>query len=156
MIVYFVIVVLSIVAEGLGTNHGLLFGNYTYGQTLGMKIWNVPLLIGINWLVLTYAAYVLFRNIRTHVIVRAMLAAFFLVLYDFLLERPAGILDMWNWENMIIPFKNYATWFVFSFVFVLFFSWRRLDIKNPIAVFLILTQFVFFLLLNLTLKVWEF
>lgn len=152
----FVIIITSIVAEGLGTNYGILFGSYFYGKTLGLKIWNVPILIGVNWFVLSYAAYLLVENIRTSIFIKALIGAAFLVLYDFFLERPAGILDMWNWQDNIIPLKNYYTWFIFAYIFIVLLSWKKIEIANPIAVFLVLVQFVFFAILNVTLSVWVF
>src|SRR6478609_3641217 len=44
-------------------NHkGLLFGEYAYGAGLGLKLWNVPLLIGLNWVMLVYCAGAVARN----------------------------------------------------------------------------------------------
>ena len=41
--------VIGMFAEILGVNYGLIFGNYKYGNTLGPKMFNVPILIGYNW-----------------------------------------------------------------------------------------------------------
>ena len=35
--------------EVLGTSTGIIFGSYTYGNTLGLKFLGVPLIIGFNW-----------------------------------------------------------------------------------------------------------
>ena len=42
------------IAEILGVNYGLIFGKYDYGDNLGLKLLGVPLLIGLNWVVLTF------------------------------------------------------------------------------------------------------
>ena len=42
------------IAETIGVNFGILFGDYEYGENLGFKIFGVPFLIGINWIVLTF------------------------------------------------------------------------------------------------------
>ena len=39
-------------AELIGVHSGMLFGNYSYGNNLGLKLAEVPLIIGINWGVL--------------------------------------------------------------------------------------------------------
>ena len=39
-----------------GANTGLIFGNYTYGNILGMKVLGVPLIIGLNWFIVMYCA----------------------------------------------------------------------------------------------------
>ena len=41
--------------EIVGVKTGVLFGEYFYGNNLGLKILGVPILIGINWAVLTFA-----------------------------------------------------------------------------------------------------
>ena len=40
--------------ELLGVNYGLIFGQYVYGDNLGVKVGGVPLLIGANWVMLTF------------------------------------------------------------------------------------------------------
>ena len=43
----------GILVEFLGVNYGLLFGEYSYGKNLGPKLFGVPFLIGMNWVILT-------------------------------------------------------------------------------------------------------
>lgn len=43
----------GIFVEFLGVNYGLLFGEYSYGSNLGPKVFGVPFLIGMNWVILT-------------------------------------------------------------------------------------------------------
>ena len=40
-------------SEYLGVNYGLIFGNYVYGSSLGIKIYDVPILIAANWSIVT-------------------------------------------------------------------------------------------------------
>ena len=39
--------------EFLGVNYGYIFGNYAYGSNLGYKIGGVPVMICVNWVILT-------------------------------------------------------------------------------------------------------
>jgi uncharacterized membrane protein len=55
------VMLLGFMVELIGVNsNGRLFGHYTYGNTLGFKLFEsppfvgVPPLIGLNWLVMTY------------------------------------------------------------------------------------------------------
>ena len=48
--------VIGLSVELIGIHTGLLFGDYKYGFNLGPKLWDVPLVIGINWGVLTVTA----------------------------------------------------------------------------------------------------
>ena len=40
--------------EWLGVNYGVLFGSYEYGQVLGLKFKNIPIIIGVNWFIIIY------------------------------------------------------------------------------------------------------
>src|SRR6218665_3631044 len=42
--------------EVAGVHTHIIFGSYDYGKTLGLKLFDVPLIIGINWLMLVYCA----------------------------------------------------------------------------------------------------
>ena len=42
--------------EVAGVNTGNIFGDYSYGPVLGWQIWNTPLIIGANWLLLIYSS----------------------------------------------------------------------------------------------------
>ena len=51
--IVFIIFFVGMIAEILGVQYGLIFGNYEYGNNLGLKLLCVPILIGFNWVVLT-------------------------------------------------------------------------------------------------------
>ena len=44
----------GMLAEIIGVNKGLIFGEYSYGDALGIKVFGVPILIGINWCILVF------------------------------------------------------------------------------------------------------
>ena len=46
--------ILGMLVEILGVNYGLIFGSYSYGENLGVKIFGVPILIGANWVMLSF------------------------------------------------------------------------------------------------------
>ena len=46
----------GMVTEIIGVNTGYLFGDYSYGEVLGTKIYGVPLLIGMNWFMSVFCA----------------------------------------------------------------------------------------------------
>jgi putative membrane protein len=49
----------------LGVHTGILFGNYKYGNALGLKLNDVPILIGINWFIVVYACGMSALQLRT-------------------------------------------------------------------------------------------
>jgi len=50
-------------AELIGIHTGYLFGDYVYGPTLGPKLWDVPIIIGVNWFILAYLTGSVFRKV---------------------------------------------------------------------------------------------
>lgn len=114
--------------ELIGTKTGYLFGNYQYGDVLGFKLFDVSLIIGVNWFAIVLASSNLVRKVNVPIIFKALLAALLAVLLDFVIEPIAVKYGFWTWKNDIIPLFNYLTWFVFAFIF----SWIYL--KNSIAV----------------------
>ena len=61
-----VIYLIGVLAEVLGVRYNMIFGNYYYGNSLGPQVLEVPLIIGFNWLTLSFATYgvssYLFKN----------------------------------------------------------------------------------------------
>lgn len=135
--------------EVLGVSTGLIFGSYSYGATLGLKLADVPLLIGVNWVILIYCVgnSVKYLKIRNH-LVRSLIGALFLVILDILIEPVAIRFDYWSWEGMNIPFQNYVAWFVFSFCMLMFFFARKFRKNNPAAITMLVSQMLFFWVLN--------
>ena len=141
------------VAEWIGVNKHWLFGDYTYGETLGLKLLGVPLIIGCNWFMLIYSAGVLMQRSRLKsFILRVLIGALLLVLLDFLIEPVAVYFDYWHWVNSVVPLKNYSCWFAISLLMLLLFELFRFKQQRIVAVILLLTQFAFFGLLCLIIR----
>ena len=48
------IFLIGMIAEILGVNFGIIFGEYEYLDNLGIKIFGVPIIIGVQWILLTF------------------------------------------------------------------------------------------------------
>lgn len=140
--------------EVLGVNTGIIFGQYSYGKVLGFKIWDTPLMIGVNWLILVYASCTLvnhiFRTLSSSLL-KAFLAASLMVLLDILIEPVAIALGFWFWETEHIPLQNYLAWFGIAFILCYIFQLFLKDNLNFVAVILFFLQFAFFLIIGLTI-----
>lgn len=136
--------------EVIGVNTGLIFGNYSYGATLGIKLLAVPLLIGVNWLILVYCTGVFLEyfNLKSRWLFSALGAGILLGI-DFLIEPVAIRFDYWSWFGGIIPIQNYLGWYIFSFFLFMFLSSSNFRKENYTAIVLLFSQIVFFLVLNL-------
>lgn len=141
--------------EVVGVSTGQIFGTYKYGETLGFKLFETPLSISINWLLTAYAsaAFVSLATKGTwNWFVKAVFAACIMVGLDSFIEPVAPKIDMWTWENGVVPFKNYVGWFCISLpIQMLFFAFVK-SAKNKVAVAVLVLQFAFFILLNAFLR----
>lgn len=142
--------VAGFLVEVLGVHTGLIFGEYAYGATLGFKLWDVPLVIGLNWLLLVYAMGTLVTRLHLPAYAQAGLAALGLTALDLLIEPVAMRLDFWQWQGDSVPLQNYFGWFAVSFVLLLAFRMLRFEKGNPIAGAVLALQIIFFGILNFT------
>ncbi|KPQ15000.1 carotenoid biosynthesis protein [Algoriphagus formosus] len=136
-------------AELIGIHTGYLFGDYVYGPTLGPKLWDVPIIIGVNWFILAYLTGSVFRKVPNDYYA-AFLGALAMTALDYIIEPVAVALDFWYWKFDVIPVENYLGWFGVSFVVHLIFRKAKFEKFNPIALLLLLTLIVFFTVLNFT------
>jgi len=136
--------------EVAGVNTGLIFGDYSYGDALGLKLFSTPLLIGVNWLILVFCTGVFLEQFKfKSSFVFSLLGALILLSLDFLIEPIAIRFDYWSWAGGEIPLQNYLGWYIFSFL--LFWIFRGLDFQkqNKAAIVLLFAQAGFFLVLNI-------
>jgi bisanhydrobacterioruberin hydratase len=141
------IFIIAFTIEAFGVNTGLIFGHYEYGEGLGLKLFQTPLIIGINWLFLVYTTSAVVEKLKFSVIIKILLASLGMLLYDIVLEQLASKLDMWYWKNEVIPFQNYLAWFAVALLFHSLLKILKVRIENKLALLILICQFLFFLLL---------
>jgi putative membrane protein len=135
--------------EMMGVQTGKIFGTYYYGYALGYKIKHVPIIIGLNWVMLILATHTIAHKWSNKLYISATIGAGLMVLLDFLIEQVAPKFHFWHWQNDVIPIQNYVAWFVISFFFHGMGTLLKFDKENPMAIFIFAIQIVFFLMLNL-------
>lgn len=130
--------------EVAGVHTGAIFGEYAYGEVLGFKIVEVPIIIGTNWLMLTYLCGSVTDRLPVALAVKVLIAAGLMTLLDFVIEPVAVRLDFWQWQGGTIPLQNYLAWYGISAV--LFFLYFKMPFqkKNGLAPLLLGLQFLFF------------
>ncbi len=138
-------------AEMIGVHTGLLFGNYSYGDAMSVKLMNVPILIGINWFVVVFCSYVIvtrYLPVSIGPVATSALAALMTTGFDWLMEPVAVTLGFWSWQDAHIPIFNFICWFVISFLLIRVFIRIKVPTANPFALYLLLIQAAFFLFLR--------
>ncbi len=135
--------------EWAGITTGLIFGSYAYGNGLGIKMLDVPLIIGVNWAVLVFSAAAILNKLKINHWLKAALGATIMVAYDFLLEPVAMRFDFWDWQGGNIPLQNYLAWWITAFLMSLGVLKYVSNRKNKIAPFVLAIQTLFFAVLIL-------
>ena len=139
--------------ELAGVQSGLIFGQYTYGATLGPKIWGTPLIIGINWAMLVYASVSISNSSFTEfpIIVKAAVGATLMVLLDIFIEPVAVKFDFWSWASapmnklIVAPLENYIVWWLAAFLLNYLVQTIMPAIKNRAIEVLFYLQLLFFI-----------
>ncbi len=138
--------------EVLGVKTLQIFGNYAYGETMGPKIADVPLLMGANWVLLIFSVGQMVKEIKIRSsILTSLIGSALLVLLDFFMEPVAMKFDYWQWYDNVIPIQNYVAWFIISIILLKFYYALHLKQQKYIGIMLFISQLVFFVVLYMTL-----
>jgi uncharacterized membrane protein len=144
-----VVFVLGFVVEVAGVNTGLIFGEYRYGVSLGPKVFGVPVIIGLNWLLIIYCVASLIDTIKIPVWSKVFLGSLLAVMMDMLIEPVAIRYDFWKWNTIAVPMQNYFGWFVTSMVMFSAYYLLKVKADNRLALGYYFIQLFFFLTLYL-------
>ena len=144
---FILISILGFFAEVLGVNYGWFFGNYKYGENLGVKLLGVPLLIGINWGILSLITAKLATVIspKLSLFFQAFVGAALMLILDFFMEASAPKFDFWRFENSMVPLSNYIAWFAFAYIFNLILLYFKILGNFKIALHIYIAQLIFFI-----------
>jgi putative membrane protein len=148
-IAFSIVFLLGFSVEAIGVNTGLVFGRYAYLDAMGIKLWGTPLIIGLNWLFLTYTAISILDDTKLPPWMVYFLAPLLMVAYDFFLEKSAPVLDMWQWDGNTVPFQNYAAWYAIGFLCVAILKMFGVNTQNILSKLLYFVQFLFFVILSI-------
>lgn len=140
--------VISFISELIGIQTSMLFGHYNYGEVLGIKFFGTPLMIGINWLLLSYCTF----SISSFVLKNKWLVVFFsallLVGIDYLIEPVAIKYGFWYWHSANIPMYNYTCWFMLSLVVSSIATYCKIGVNFSLASVVYIMQAAFFVFLH--------
>ena len=144
----FLIFIIGMVSEILGVNYGLIFGDYVYLDNLGVKILGVPVLIGLNWIILTFITGSLSSLIFKNKYISVLLGAIFMILVDLLMEPVAPLLGFWIFDLPTVPLQNYIGWFVVGIITHSIYQFTISEKEFTYSINLIIVNVIFFAFLN--------
>ena len=148
---FFLIAILGFIIEVIGVKTGFVFGKYVYGNGLGLKLLNVPLIISINWAMLICAGIIVVNSLITNKFFAMIVAAFLVTLIDLLIEQVAPKLDFWQFENGSPSLHNYLGWIGVTFFISYFFYPIIIQGNRSVSLIILILQIIFFTSLYLFL-----
>jgi len=132
-------------AEWIGVHYGILFGDYHYGDNLGIKLDGIPVMIGVNWAILVLITGLISTRISNNMLIRVITAAALMVFLDFFMETSAPIFDFWIFDIGYAPLQNYVAWFGVALVLQFIFQISKITGDLAISLHLYAAQLVFFI-----------
>jgi putative membrane protein len=146
-LIIFIIWLLGYGVEIIGVKTGFPFGDYFYSEVLGWNFFEVPPLIGINWLIIIWGGHSLARTFMIPKYFRWLFTGLLAVGIDFVIEPVAIKYELWYWASEVPPFQNYLSWFVISAVMGVIFEKYPLVQKPRLGATAFVCQLIFFGLL---------
>jgi putative membrane protein len=146
--------IFTFAVEVIGVHSGILFGEYQYGNTLGAKLFGVPLVIGLYWVIIVLGAMTIARRLcasikRGYTLCCAFLAGLLTAIFDIPLEIVAVNLDYWQWTTSAAPVQNYVVWFVVAFLITLVYCRVKVQTKGTVIIHYFVIQFLFLTCLDI-------
>jgi putative membrane protein len=127
----------ALLVEGLGLRTGRPFGRYSYADTLGPTVWDVPVVVPLAWLMMTYPCLLLGRALVARLrlagersrrsgptsgpaagLAVAVLGGYALAAWDVFLDPQMVAAGHWRWHDPEpglpgtsgVPLTNVAGW----------------------------------------------
>ncbi|MFD0777387.1 carotenoid biosynthesis protein [Flavobacterium myungsuense] len=130
--------------EVIGVKTGLIFGNYSYGNGLGYKLFDVPLVISINWAMLICAGIITVSSVFANKITVLVCTALLVTGIDLLIEQVAPKLDYWQFEGGLPSLHNYLGWIGVAFFTSYFFYPTIIKGNRNVSLIILSLQIIFF------------
>lgn len=144
LIIFFI----GMISEILGVNYGLIFGDYVYLDNLGFKVLGVPVLIGVNWIILTFITGSMSSYIIKNKHIAAITGAILMILLDLIIEPVAPLLGFWIFDLPTVPLQNYIGWFVIGLTTQYIYHFNIERKEHSFSINLLLVNAIFFAFLN--------
>lgn len=144
----FITYLVTFTTEVVGVKTGLVFGEYTYGATLGLHLLEVPVVIGFNWVLVVVGSVLVAKKLTKNIYVASLIGGLISMVFDIFLEPVAIEYDYWTWAGSSIPIQNYIAWFVIAAIFSFAFLKMKVKIRSDLTIHYLFVQALFFLALQ--------
>ncbi len=124
----------GLVAEAVGVHTSVPFGEYTYAGTLGWQIVEVPVVVPLAWVMMSYPALLVGRRLARGRLARVLVGAWALASWDVFLDPQMVDAGHWTWADPTpalpgvsgIPLTNFAGWLLVALLLM-----AALDLALP-------------------------
>jgi putative membrane protein len=111
--------------EVLGVHTGVPFGSYRYDGGLGPKVFAVPVVIGLAWVMMAHPCVVVAERVARSTLGRVMAAAAGLAGWDVFLDPQMVDARHWHWSDPSphlpgvadVPLSNFGGWLLVATAF---------------------------------------
>lgn len=138
------VAIIGFISEVIGVKTGWVFGDYRYGNALGMKLFEVPLTISLNWALLATASILVSAYIFKNKLLISVSSAVVATGIDLLMEQLAPRLDFWYFSGGLAGLHNFIGWFAVSFVAAWLFQDHLKRGDKKISMIILGLQLLFF------------
>ena len=135
---------IGMITEILGVQFGWIFGDYQYGNQLGIKFVGVPLLIGVNWALLTVITGAIAQQFYFNKFMRVFIGLGLMLFLDLLMEPLAPVLDFWVFDGEEAPLQNYLGWAAVAIFLQFGYYFLKVKVNSSFPYHLYLLQIIFF------------
>ena len=135
---------IGMITEILGVQYGWIFGDYHYGNQLGTKLIGVPLLIGVNWALLTVITGAIAQQFYLNKFMRVLIGVGLMLFLDLLMEPLAPVLDFWIFDGEEAPLQNYLGWAAVAIFLQFGYYFLKVRVNGSFPFHLYLLQIIFF------------
>ena len=110
---------LGFLSEIIGVKTGFPYGEYFYTETLGIKIFDVPIVLISSWIIITTFSLDILNSLHLNKFFFPILFSIISTTYDLLIDPlMSGPLNYWEWNNhgdhFGIPVSNFLGWIIVS------------------------------------------
>ena len=135
---------IGMITEILGVQYGWIFGDYQYGNQLGTKLMGVPVLIGVNWALLTVITGAIAQLFYLNKFMRVLIGVGLMLFLDLLMEPLAPVLDFWIFDGEEAPLQNYLGWAAVAIFLQFGYYFLKVRVNGSFPFHLYLLQIIFF------------
>jgi uncharacterized membrane protein len=137
----------GLVAEAVGTATGVPFGHYAYADSLGPRVFSVPLVIPLAWTMMAYPALLVGRRLARTPAGAAVVGGWALASWDLFLDPQMVDAGHWRWAGVRhavpgspgVPLSNTLGWLLVAVLMVgvlQLLPRRAADDRQPAVLFL--------------------